>query len=196
MEYPGHNLAAVVETRIAEKLVERRALRRPWDRLAPYTTVGMRAWTMARRHRAGFEGHIEVHPSSRHEPNDWAAWVMAIISAWAVGSRNCSRWLCAGPLRVGHGRSPPRWGLRLPRQPGGPRPKRFSCSADEAPARPAGSVPIVVAGRGNDHYSGCRISTISNRSTPRGTWISTLSPTFLPIMPCASGLVTRILPTS
>jgi hypothetical protein len=36
-----------------------------------------------------------VQPSSRHERRAAAAWVMAIISAWAVGSRSCSRWLCA-----------------------------------------------------------------------------------------------------
>ena len=45
--------------------------------------------------RAGDIGRLSVtysvQPSSRQEFKAWAAWVMAIISAWAVGSRNCSR---------------------------------------------------------------------------------------------------------
>src|SRR5262249_23874603 len=40
---------------------------------------------------------------------------------------------------------------------------------------------------------GKEISTISKRSVPRGTWISTTSPGFLPSRPWPMGLVVRIL---
>src|SRR5579871_1625745 len=40
---------------------------------------------------------------------------------------------------------------------------------------------------------GLEISTISKRSFPMGTWISTVSPCFLPINPWPIGLVVRIL---
>jgi hypothetical protein len=46
------------------------------------------------------------------------------------------------------------------------------------------------------HSTAGRISRISNFIMPRGTWISTLSPTLCPTSPWAKGLVIWILPLS
>ena len=56
----------------------------------------MRARTIAPAHIGqGSSVTYSVQSSSRQLPSASAAWVMAIISAWAVGSWSCSRWLWA-----------------------------------------------------------------------------------------------------
>src|SRR5205823_11458954 len=52
--------------------------------------------TTAPAHMAhGSRVTYSTQSSSRHDRSAWAACVIAIISAWAVGSLSASRWLCA-----------------------------------------------------------------------------------------------------
>ncbi len=55
-------------------------------------------------------------------------------------------------------------------------------------------LPLAPLASLADHSN--RMSTISNRLTPAGTWTSAFSPFFFPNSPCASGLTTLILPAS
>lgn len=76
-------------------------LKREWHAPAlgsmqPYITQGIRDWTIAPAHMGqGSRVTYKMQFSRRHDCKNCAAWVIAIISACAVGSLSSSRWLCA-----------------------------------------------------------------------------------------------------
>ena len=90
------DLGLVIQPGVMQQSIEGDAPLRPWGPLHHSTRKGMRACRIAPAHIGqGSSVTYNRQPSNRQLCSDAAACVIAIISAWAVGSCSCSRWLCS-----------------------------------------------------------------------------------------------------